>query len=151
MKQRYAYDQIDGRAVPSLVLTSDRILEGTYKGTVHVEAGTLHMNGILQGTLDVQCGAIVIITGDQRGTVSISSGARVIASGAIHGTVSLEAGANLVIEETGKLAGTLANDGLVILRGVFGGARSGSGRLNIEGKGYIKTPVLRDGIHYYEW
>lgn len=151
MKHSYEYDEIDGRLVPPLVITSDYILKGTHQGTVHVESGTLHLRGILQGTLDVQSGANAVITGEQQGTVAIASGANVAVLGAIQGTTSLERGANLVIEDSGKLAGTLANDGLVVLRGVFGGARSGSGQLRIEGKGYIKKPVVRDGIHYYEW
>jgi hypothetical protein len=37
------------------------------------------------------------------------------------------------------------------VRGVFGGARSGDGELILEGAGYIKEPVIRDGVHYYEW
>jgi len=57
----------------------------------------------------------------------------------------------LVIEETGKLAGTLNNNGKVILRGVFGGARSGNGEFIVEGNGYIKQPVVRDGVSYYQW
>lgn len=151
MKQKYDHDNIDGKAVPPLVITSDYTLEGLHRGTVIVELGTLHLNGILQGTLAVHSGAKVIVTGEQQGTVAISSGASATIIGAINGTVSLENGANLLIEESAKLAGTLANDGLVILRGVFGGARSGRGQLRIEGKGYIKDPVIRNGIQYYEW
>ena len=151
MKHVCDYDEIDGRSVPPLVITSDHILQGTHRGTVHVESGTLHLRGILQGTLYVQSGANAVITGKQQGTVAIASGANVTVLGAIQGTTSLEPGAKLIIEDSGKLAGTLANDGLVVLRGVFGGARSGSGRLRIEGNGYIKKPVVRDGVQYYEW
>ena len=137
--------------MPPLVITSDYVLQDTHRGTVYVESGTLHVHGVLQGTLNVHSGANAVITGEQQGTVAIASGAKVRVLGAIQGTTSLEPGANLVIEDTGKLAGTLANDGLVILRGVFGGARSGSGSLRIEGNGYIKKPIIRGGIQHYEW
>lgn len=151
MKHTYDYDHIDGKDFPPLVITSDYVLTDVHKGTVHIEFGTLQLIGVLQGTLDVQSGTRVVINGKQQGTVSISSGAIVIVNGEINGTVSIEDGASLLIEETGKLAGTLINDGLVVLRGVFGGARSGCGQFRIEGKGYIKAPVTRNGIHYYEW
>ena len=150
MSHSYEYDSLDGRPVPPLVITSDHSLNGTHRGTVHVESGTLHLQGILQGTLDVQSGANAIITGDQRGTVAIASGATVTVLGAIHGTAHLEAGARLVIEDSGKLAGTLVNQGVVILRGVFGGERIGTGHLRIEGNGHIKEPVIRNGVQYYD-
>lgn len=137
--------------VPPLVIKSDFVLVGLHIGTVYVEFGTLQLNGVLQGTLDVLPGTKVVINGEQQGTVSISPGAVVIVNGKINGTVSIESGGNLLIEETGKLAGTLSNEGLVFLRGVFGGASSGNGQLRIEGNGFIKTPVTRNGIQYYEW
>lgn len=151
MKNTYDYDYIDGKIVPPLVITSDYVLTSVHQGTVHVEFGTLQLSGVLRGTLDVLSGTTVVITGQQLGTVSISSGASVIVNGKINGSVSIESEARLLIEETGKLAGSLTNEGLVVLRGVFGGAYCGSGHLRIEGNGYIKKPVTRNGIQYYEW
>jgi len=147
---RYEHDNIGGRLVPPLIVTSDHTLQGTHQGTVHVESGTFHLRGILQGTLDVQSGANAIITGDQQGTVAIAAGASVTVLGAIHGTTSLRPGAKLIIEESGKLAGSLANDGVVVLRGVFGGMQMGGGDLRIEGTGFVKKPIIRDGVHYYD-
>lgn len=72
-------------------------------------------------------------------------------SGAIEGTTTVERGGELVVAASAKLAGTLHNDGLVIVRGVFGGAQSGTGELRLEDQGHIKQPRVRDGIHYYEW
>lgn len=151
MGHSYGFDIIDGKSTPPLIITSDYVLTGVHQGTVYVEAGILTVIGILQGTLVVQYGTKVKINGKQQGTVYVYPEASVIVSGAIEGTVTLENGASLLIEETGKLAGTLTNNGLVILRGVFGGARTGHGQLQIEGNGYIKTPVTRNGIQYYEW
>lgn len=69
---------------------------------------------------------------------------------AIEGPTVVANGATLIFEETGKLAGTLTNEGLVILRGVFGGARSGAGDFRIECSGMVKQPVVRDGIQSYD-
>jgi cytoskeletal protein CcmA (bactofilin family) len=151
MMREYGYDVIDGRRVPQLVVTKDHVIAGIHQGTVHVEAGTLYLRGTLQGTLDVQNGAFVEVTGEQQGTVTIASGAKITVVGAIQGTTTVEPKASLVIEASGKVAGTLCNHGLVILRGVFGGAQSGAGSLCIEDNGYIKQPVVKDGINYYEW
>lgn len=94
MKHQYNYDQIDGKAVPPLVIESDFVLVGLHIGTVYVEYGTLQLNGVLQGTLDVLPGTKVVINGEQQGTVSISPGAVVIVNGKINGTVSIESGAS---------------------------------------------------------
>jgi cytoskeletal protein CcmA (bactofilin family) len=136
-----------------LVISAEHTIIGTHRGTVRVTSGgTLCLDGTLQGTLDIQTGATVRITGQQQGTVAVAPRASVTVSGAIQGTTSLEPGASLVIEPSGKLAGTLVNYGLVIVRGVFGGAQSGNGTIRLEGDGYIKQPTsVKDGAHYYEW
>lgn len=149
--KEYEYDYIDGKKVQQLIITSDYNLIGKHNGTIHVENGTLTISGELRGTLDVQSSAKVIINGKQNGTISLEPGALVIVYGEINGTTSLDRNSNLVIEAGGKLAGTLANNGTVILRGIFGGARSGQGELILEGNGSIKRPIIKDGISYYQW
>lgn len=151
MHTKYDRDIIDGRSVAPLIITSDHVINDTHQGTVHVEAGTLELFGVLQGTLIIHPNASAVISGKQQGTVSLEHGATVIVHGAIQGTVSIAQGALLVIEETGRLAGTLSNNGDVVLRGIFGGAESGYGNLQIEGNGYIKQPITRDGANFYEW
>lgn len=151
MYTKYDRDIIDGCSVPPLVITSDHVINDTHQGTVHVEAGTLELLGVLQGTLIIHPNASAVISGKQQGTVSLEHGATVIVRGAIQGTVSIAQDALLVIEETGRLAGTLSNNGNVVLRGVFGGAKSGDGNLQIEGNGYIKQPIIRDGARFYKW
>ncbi len=145
------YDFIDGQKVPPTEITSDTHLVGVHRGTVKVLAGELILSGTLQGTLSVSRGASVLISGKQHGTVALGSGSNIVVTGSIHGTTVLEPNSNLIIEEGGKLAGTLQNDGVVIIRGAFGGARSGMGRFQVEGNGYIKEPVIKNGAHYYEW
>jgi cytoskeletal protein CcmA (bactofilin family) len=51
-----------------------------------------------------------------------------------------------------RLAGSLANNGTVIVRGVFGGARSGRGTFRVERTGHVKQPSrAEDGSLYYDW
>jgi len=38
-----------------------------------------------------------------------------------------------------------------MVRGIFGGARSGLGEFLLEDQGSIKQPTIRNGIRYYEW
>ena len=83
------------------------------------------------------------------GTISISSGATVIIEGNAYGTVSISREATLVIEESGLLMGTLNNNGIMVLRGVYGGAQSGSQKIILEGNGYVKEPRVINGVHYY--
>lgn len=151
MPNKYGYDLIDGRRVEQLVVADDYELADSHAGTVHVEGGEFVLSGTLNGTLDIQSGVTARIPGTQQGTVSIASGAEVFVSGTVQGTVQVSPQAELVIEPGGKLAGTLSNHGVVVVRGVFGGAENGDGQLRVEGSGAVKRPVIRDGVHYYEW
>ena len=81
LKQTYEHDNINGKLVPPLVISDDHILTGTHSGTVHVETGTLRIQGTLQGTLDVQSHSNAIIMGRQQGTVIIARNATVIVVG----------------------------------------------------------------------
>lgn len=148
---KYGVDYIDGVEIPQLVVTEDFIIQGKHRGTVHIESGTLTIQGELHGTLDVQKGTKVVIIGEQHGTVSISSGAEVIVYGELHWTTTIDYGSIVIVEEGGKLVGTLINSGQIIVRGVFGGAQSGNGKLLLEGNGQIKQPVIKNGISYYQW
>lgn len=148
---KYGFDHIDGRDVPQTVIEDDFTIQGKHAGTVHVENGTLTIQGKLHGTLDVQSGAKAIIIGEQHGTVSAANNAEIIIFGELHGTTNVSAYATVIVEAHGKLAGTLNNNGTVIVKGVFGGAQCGNGELILEESGYIKQPVIKNGINYYEW
>jgi cytoskeletal protein CcmA (bactofilin family) len=147
----YDNDWMDGEEVPPLVVREDRVLTGIHQGSVHVESGQFTLAGVIQGSLDIQSGVTAIITGAQQGSVSLESGSEVSVRGAIEGSAYVDHGATLVIEAAGRLAGSLSNYGLVILRGVFGGSQDGTGEFRIEGDGRIKQPIVRDGMNYYEW
>lgn len=148
---KYGVDYIDGVEVPQLVVTEDFIIQGMHNGTVHVESGVLTIQGELHGTLHVQNGTKVVIIGKQHGTVSVDSEAIVIVYGELHGTTTIDYGSIVIVEEGGKLAGSLINNGQLIVRGVFGGAQSGNGKLILEGNGHIKQPVIKNGISFYKW
>ena len=73
-------------------------------------------------------------------------------TGAIEGPATVEHGSTLVVESGARLAGSLANNGTVIVRGVFGGARSGRGTFRVERTGHVKQPSrAEDGSLYYDW
>ena len=148
---KYGFDYIDGRDVPQTVIEDDFTIQGKHDGTVLVENGTLTIQGELHGTLDVQSGAKAIIIGKQYGTVSVANNAEIVIFGELHGTTNVSVHGTAVVEAHGKLAGTLSNNGTVIVRGVFGGAQSGHGELILEENGYIKQPVIKNGMNYYEW
>lgn len=147
----YPNDLIDGREVPPLVITSDHVLSGVHRGSVRVEAGHLELRGRIEGSLGLQAGATATISGTQAGSVHVDRGVEIIVTGAIEGSTHVAPGGLVVVEPRAKLAGSLHNDGRVVVRGVFGGARSGSGELIFEDQGYEKQPTIRNGIHYYEW
>jgi hypothetical protein len=144
------FDYIDGRRVPQTEIAEDYTLVGTHNGSVRVIGGAFKLVGTLNGSLEIGDNLSVEILGKQNGSVWIGSGSSVFVAGEINGSLSLARGGMLVVKEGAKLAGSLQNDGLVVLRGTFGGSQSGTGELQIDG-GTIKQPIKRDGIDYYEW
>lgn len=135
-----------------MILTQDHTLAGSHKGTVRVEAGKFTLAGKINGTLVIHNGVEARIEGVQQGTISVARGATVTVMGAIEGTTSISPGGTVIVEAGGKLAGTLSNEGLVIVRGVFGGIQTGQGKLKLEGRGYVKQPVTdENGVSYYQW
>lgn len=150
MSNEYGVDLFGDEERPRLVIAGDYVLAGCHQGSVHVELGQLSLEGILQGSLDVQTGVAALIHGTVQGSVRVASGSRVVVTGGIEGSTHVESGGFLTIESGGKLAGSLVNYGTVLVRGVFGGASRGH-RVRLEGAGYIKQPVVRNGVSFYEW
>ena len=99
----------------------------------------------------VLMGVLLCVVKGMKTTVSVENNAEVIIVGELHGTTNVCNYGTVIIEKHGKLAGTLSNNGVVIVRGVFGGAQSGNGELILEGNGYIKQATIKDEINYYEW
>lgn len=149
--REYKLDFVDGKQVPPLIIEEDYKLLGTHRGSVYVESGEMTLFGEIQGTLNVNNGATVVIIGEQMGSVNISTGATVKVIGSIQGSTSVDMDGTLIIEDSGKVAGSTFNNGTLIIRGVFGGSRTGNGKIVIENNGYIKKPKIVNGNYYYEW
>lgn len=137
--------------MPQLVVETDYELVGIHQGSVQVESGHLDLQGTNQGSLSLHPGSTATISGTQQGSVFVAAGVSVRITGAIEGSTNVSHGARVIVEPTGKLAGSLHNEGVVVVRGVFGGTRSGNGELVLEDQGYEKRPTIRDGVHVYEW
>ena len=150
MSTKYGVDFFDGEERPRLVVSGDYVLSHVHEGSVQVEAGRFRLDGTLKGSLDIQAGVHAVIQGKQQGSVFVASGSCVLITGSIEGSVTVARGGAVVVESGGKLAGSLRNNGEVTIRGVFGGSISGT-PVRLEGSGYIKQPVVRDGVNCYEW
>ncbi|MDH2244431.1 hypothetical protein N5J70_21045 [Pseudomonas sp. GD03909] len=145
------YDIIDGMRVPRTILTTNQILSGRHQGSITVIGCTLVINGTLQGSLSVESGGEVLVEGTQQGSTNVSGNSRVEVSGKCQGSTNIGPGSEVLIQPSGKLQGSMNNNGKLIVRGEFGGAYSGQGDISVEGDGYIKQPRIENGVHYYDW
>ena len=145
------YDIIDGKRVPGLEITEDHVLRGIHRGSISVVGCTLTVCGEHHGSLSVTGEGKVIIEGEHHGSTSVTGSSTLEVSGQSHGSTSISRGSMILVQPTGKLAGSMINDGQLFIRGVFGGAYSGNGERVLEGEGYIKQARVVDGVHYYEW
>lgn len=148
---KYDYDIIDGRKVSPLVIQEDYILNGIHRGSIYIESGNFKLNGINQGPLIIGSNTNVEIYGSQQGSVLIKRGSNVSVYGSIEGSVEIEEDGVVIVESRGKIAGSLDNNGMMVLRGVFGGPKVGVGKIEVEGKGRIIHPKLVDGTYYYNF
>lgn len=148
---KYDPDWIDGHPVPPWIVMEDRVLVGDHSGTVHVESGHFEVRGTLRGTLVIHRGARVSIQGTQAGSVHVGPAATLTVSGALNGQTLVERTGSVLVEAAGRLAGGLVNEGSVVIRGVYGGKRSGAGSFALEGAGRIKQPEFIDGVAMYVW
>ena len=138
--------------MPPLVVREDHVLVGVHEGSVYVEAGRFELVGVLQGSLHLSGGAPVFITGTHQGSLHVSARSLLTVSGAVQGSTHVESDAEVIVESGGKLAGSLHNDGQVLIRGVFGGTKFGLGSLVFESGGYEKMPTRSgDGTRVYDW
>lgn len=96
-------------------------------------------------------GAKVEVLGEQSGSAYIATRAEAIVRDIMSGSTTISDESTIIVEEGGRLSGSLRNEGTFIIRGVFGGMCSGDGEIIIESKGYIKEPVIRNGMTYYQW
>ncbi len=111
------------------------------------------IDGVIQGSVEIKSPANVDLRGSIQGSTTVESGARLVITGAQQGSVTVRPGAHVLVEPTGKLTGSLWNDGQVVVRGVFAGSQAGMAQIELEGAGWIRPPdeILPDGTHVYRW
>ncbi len=102
MSTEYGVDYFDGEERQRLVVSGDFVLSDIYQGGVHIEAGQFQLEGVIQGSLDVQTGVQAVIRGKQQGSVSVSDAALVVVTGSIEGSVNIERGGRVIVETGGE-------------------------------------------------
>jgi cytoskeletal protein CcmA (bactofilin family) len=142
---------VDGKEVPPLFIDEDHTIVGSHLGATVVRQGTLLVLGEVSGSIHLRSGTQVVVRGQVSGSISIATGAEARIVGGHSGSVTVAPGGRLVIDRTGRQAGSISNDGSVIIRGEFGGSTSGAGEFSIEPGARIKQPRVVDGVSYYDW
>jgi len=150
MEKDYPRDLFDGVPRPPTVVREDRAMFADHEGTVYVEHGaTLTLTGTLRGTLAVEAGAAAVIVGSDPGTLHVSRGAHVRVTGRQAGTTHNDG--VLVIERDGAQRGSLYNTGRVTLRGEHAGALEDHGEFVVEPGGHLVPPTRVEGnVTIYE-
>jgi hypothetical protein len=148
----YPFDMIDGREVPPKVVREDETLRGTHQGGVYVEReATLVLLGTHQGSLHLEAGARSVIVGQHQGSLHVADDAVATIRGSQQGSTHVAEGGEVVVESSGRLAGSLHNEGAIHNGGVRGGTASGSGILEDLPGSTVKQPQIRNGMTVYAW
>ena len=145
-------DWIDGVEVEPTDILGDEVIYGIHKGTIRVlPSGQATIKGTLQGTFELLNGSSAIIDGKVQGTVSVAAESRLVVNGIVAGTLHVSQGGYVKVNAGGSLRGTLSLDGTIENAGARGGVVSGNGELIDFPGSFVVTPVIKDGIHYYNW
>ena len=145
------YSIVDGRKVPFTVITSDQSLDGVHKTGFEIVGCTVVVNGKIQGSIAMINGSVVSVNGINQGSISVSGGSRLSVYGESQGSLSISRDSVVVIERGGRIAGSIHNNGTLIIRGGFAGSYSGTGKHAVQDDGYVVRPRVENGINYYEW
>jgi hypothetical protein len=87
--------------------------------------------------------------GQLQGSLYVAPNAAVAVKGWLEGSSHVEGA--LVVERGGTAAGSVHNEGELVLLGRQGGTITGDGITRIDPAAVIVRPVLRGGVHVYEW
>lgn len=136
MSNKYENDIFDGKEVPPLVINEDSEID-SHEGTIHVESGTLKLNGAHMGTLSVHTGSMAIINGKQMGTVNLDPGSKVELNGNLFGSTNISERAELIINNNGELLGSYTIYGKIIVFGILSGIKSGDGEILVQEGGKV--------------
>lgn len=134
----------DGFERAPLEVASDHVITGTLERGIRVTTGTLRIAGTLRGHVYVHRCAFTVVQGQLNGTLTVKGGAACSIHGALDGSATVSDGGQLTIEEGGVFRGTLRNEGLVIVRGVFIGTLIGRGEFRLEASGRSEAASLEE-------
>ena len=149
---QYSFDITDGRRVPPKVVHETETLRGTHQGSIHVQRGAvLTISGTHQGSLHLESGAQVVIVGQHQGSLHVAFDAAATIHGSQQGSTHVDQGGEVTVDRSGRLAGSLHNEGVVRNEGARGGTVSGAGLLEDLPGSTIKQPQMRDGMTVYVW
>lgn len=129
------------------VIATDTVLSGDTKGTLSVrESSVLTIEGDHEGGIAVETGSTLIVVGTATGSVTVDSLATVIVRGDLVGAVDIRVAGTLLVDETGRLAGPVANRGSFRNRGMRVGPVEG--REPDDQPGSTQTPDPIAGAPY---
>ena len=137
LSTKYGYDVVDGQKTPQLVITEDFTLTIEHLGQIHVEAGSLVLDGTHVGSMRVHAGATALIRGERTGSLLVERDGKAIVVGETLGSSTIDQGGILVIERSGRVRGSIMNLGKVVIRGEHTGSRNGTGEYLLDG-GWLK-------------
>src|SRR4051794_26279401 len=99
--------RVDARGIVAVM----RHVRGTIRDSVLIDQHTI-VDGVIQASVTIRSPATVTLRGKIQGNTSVDPGSKFIILGAQEGSVHVALGGEVVVEQGGKLAGSLHNDGL---------------------------------------
>jgi hypothetical protein len=134
------------------IIDGNETMVGVYNGGVQVDNGSLQLQGTVNGSLRLAAGTSAIILGNHNGSVRVAAGARLEILGIQSGSTHVDSGGFVTVMPSGRMGGSLHNQGIVEVHGRFGGSMSGGGDFTLEGNGSIKDPDRYiNGSPVYIW
>jgi hypothetical protein len=132
-----------------IVIDDTQTLTGTTQGKLIVRTGGVAtIQGVHQGSTSVESGGRVVVPGVLQGSLALEDDTEAVVSGEIQGSVALARGGRLVIERSGRFAGSIVNNGEIINRGLRAGSVVGNDPIDDGGK--VLQPLRNpDGSHTY--
>lgn len=135
-----------------IVVSEDTLISGMHNGSVTVDAATLVIRGTVSGSLAVNNGARVVIEtrGMVNGSTAVSGGSVVEVRGGLHGSTHIEAGSQLTVAAGGTVAGSMHNEGRVIVQGRIAGTHRGHAAEMLPGSRRVEPTIAPDGTHRFD-
>ncbi|WP_136054591.1 hypothetical protein [Microbacterium sp. K24] len=141
--------------VPRKIVETDETLRSSHSGGICVHSGvfTIGPSASHSGSLQVEPGAQVIISGSHTGSLHVAGEATVTVRGKQSGSVHVAKGGRVIVKRGGRLAGSLHVSGVIENMGTRGGSEhiDGGDVVDLLG-GTVKRPTRTiGGAAVYEW